>query len=72
MEQEFDQSALSGGRPTESSEAEPYVHDTLLATYVRICAIKRGRNGTYEEGINKGVGNYNELIPIEGGEGVQP
>ena len=31
----------------------------------------RGRNGAYEEGADKGISNYNKLVPIKGGEGVQ-
>jgi len=35
-------------------------------------AIVRGRNGAYEKGVDKGISDCNELIPIEGGEGIEP
>ena len=54
-----------------SQKANPYIHDALLGPRISTRAITRGRNGTYEEGINEGIGKYNELIPIQGGEGVQ-
>ena len=37
-----------------------------------MCAVTCGSNGTYEEGIDKRIGEYNKLVPIEGGDGVQP
>ena len=36
-----------------------------------MCVITRGRKCTYEEGIDKRIGNHNKLVPIECGERIQ-
>ena len=59
-------------RPIRFLEIKPYVHDALLETHVSVCAITRGRNCAYKEGIDKWIGHRSNDVPIEGGEGVQP
>ena len=36
-----------------------------------VCSIKRGRNDTYEEGIDQRISNHSKLIPIKSGERVK-
>ena len=42
-----------------------------LGARVSACAITRGRNGTHEEWVDKGIREYDKLIPIEGGDRVE-